>query len=100
MKVHTMFVIEKRDMEADVVSVRVHGKGNLGAKPCNEVLIETLDAIREFRGWLLSIICFRLAAQAFGYSTRLVMLSAGGRIGLLSFRTGFTLPAVFTLQRI
>jgi hypothetical protein len=33
MKVHTMFVIGKRDMEADAVSVRVHGKGNLGAKP-------------------------------------------------------------------
>ena len=33
MKVHTMFVIGKRDMEANAVSVRVHGKGNLGAKP-------------------------------------------------------------------
>ncbi|MEY2440561.1 MAG: threonyl-tRNA synthetase, partial [Verrucomicrobiota bacterium] len=33
MKVHTMFVIGKRDMEAEAVSVRVHGKGNLGAKP-------------------------------------------------------------------
>ena len=33
MKVHTMFVIGKRDMEASAVSVRVHGKGNLGAKP-------------------------------------------------------------------
>ena len=33
MKVHTMFVIGKRDMDADAVSVRVHGKGNLGAKP-------------------------------------------------------------------
>jgi hypothetical protein len=32
MKVHTMFVIGERDMEADAVSVRVHGKGNLGAK--------------------------------------------------------------------
>src|SRR5205809_6566176 len=30
MKVHTMFVIGKRDMDADAVSVRVHGKGNLG----------------------------------------------------------------------
>jgi threonyl-tRNA synthetase len=50
MKVHTMFVIGKRDLETDAVSVRVHGKGNLGAKPRNEVLIETLDAIRERRG--------------------------------------------------
>jgi threonyl-tRNA synthetase len=31
MKVHTMFEIGKGDMEADAVSVRVHGKGNLGA---------------------------------------------------------------------
>src|SRR5213595_3815684 len=31
-KVHTMFVIGKRDMEAKAISVRVHGKGNLGAK--------------------------------------------------------------------
>ena len=27
-----MFVIGKRDMEANAVSVRLHGKGNLGAK--------------------------------------------------------------------
>ena len=47
MKVHTMLVIGNRDMDADTVSIRVHGKGNLGAKPRNEVLIETLDAIRE-----------------------------------------------------
>jgi hypothetical protein len=26
-------VIGNRDMEADVVSLRVHGHGNLGAKP-------------------------------------------------------------------
>jgi hypothetical protein len=31
MKVHIMFVIGKRDMEADAASVRVHGKANLGA---------------------------------------------------------------------
>jgi threonyl-tRNA synthetase len=30
MKVHTMLVIGKRDMEANAVSVRVDGKGNLG----------------------------------------------------------------------
>ena len=47
MKVHTMLVIGNRDMDADTVSIRVHGKGNLEAKPRNEVLIETLDAIRE-----------------------------------------------------
>ena len=49
MKVHTMFVIGKRDMEADAVSVRVHGKGNLGAKPRSEVIAEILQAIKERR---------------------------------------------------
>jgi threonyl-tRNA synthetase len=49
MKVHTMFVIGKRDMEADAVSVRVHGKGNLGAKPRAEVIAEILQAIKERR---------------------------------------------------
>jgi threonyl-tRNA synthetase len=49
MKVHTMFVIGKRDMEANAVSVRVHGKGNLGAKPRAETMAEILQAIRERR---------------------------------------------------
>jgi threonyl-tRNA synthetase len=49
MKVHTMFVIGKRDMDADAVSVRVHGKGNLGAKPCNEAIAEILQSIKERR---------------------------------------------------
>jgi len=31
-KVHTMLVIGPRDMQAGNVSVRVHGKGNLGAR--------------------------------------------------------------------
>ncbi len=50
MKVHTMFVIGKRDMDADAVSVRVHGKGNLGAKPRGEAIAEILQAIKERRG--------------------------------------------------
>ena len=50
MKVHTMFVIGKRDMEADAVSVRVHGKGNLGAKPRAETIAEILLSIKERRG--------------------------------------------------
>jgi len=49
MKVHTMFVIGKRDMEADAVSVRVHGKGNLGPKPRAEAIGEILQAIRDRR---------------------------------------------------
>src|SRR5205823_3898682 len=49
MKVHTMFVIGKRDMEANAVSVRVHGKGNLGARPRTEAIAEILQAIKERR---------------------------------------------------
>jgi threonyl-tRNA synthetase len=49
MKVHTMFVIGKRDMDADAVSVRLHGKGNLGAKPRGEAIAEILQAIKERR---------------------------------------------------
>ncbi len=47
MKVHTMFVLGKRDMEANAISVRVHGKGNLGAKPRDEVIAEILQSIKE-----------------------------------------------------
>jgi len=35
-----MFVIGKRDMEANAVSVRVHGRGNLGAKPRGEAIAD------------------------------------------------------------
>ena len=45
----TMFVIGKRDMEAGAVSVRVHGKGNLGAKPRSEAIGDRLAAIKERR---------------------------------------------------
>src|SRR5881392_334387 len=47
MKVHTMFVIGKRDMDAGAVSVRVHGKGNLGAKPRAEAIGDILLAIAQ-----------------------------------------------------
>lgn len=49
MKVHTMFVIGNRDMEANAISVRVHGKGNLGAKPRDEVIAGVLSSIKERR---------------------------------------------------
>src|SRR5207244_11470751 len=48
-KVHTMLVIGPRDMQADNVSVRLHGKGNLGAKPKGEVVSDILVAIKERR---------------------------------------------------
>jgi threonyl-tRNA synthetase len=47
MKVHTMLVIGNRDLEANAVSVRIHGKGNLGAKPRAEVIAELLSSIRD-----------------------------------------------------
>jgi threonyl-tRNA synthetase len=50
MKVHTMLVIGRRDLEAGNVSVRVHGKGNLGAKSRGEAISDILDAIRDRRG--------------------------------------------------
>jgi threonyl-tRNA synthetase len=46
-KVHTMLVIGPRDMAADAVSIRVHGKGSLGAKPKVEVVADILAAVRE-----------------------------------------------------
>jgi threonyl-tRNA synthetase len=49
-KVHTMLVIGKRDMESGAVSVRVHGKGNLGAKPREEAVADILKAIKGRRG--------------------------------------------------
>ena len=41
LRVHTMLVIGGRDMEAGAVSVRLHGKGNVGAKP-------KVEAVRIF----------------------------------------------------
>ena len=42
-------MIGKRDMDADAVSVRIHGKGNLRAKPRTEAIAEILQAIKERR---------------------------------------------------
>lgn len=49
MKVHTMLVLGHRDLEAGAVSVRVHGRGNLGAKPRGEVVADLLASIAERR---------------------------------------------------
>ena len=48
-KVHTMLVIGGRDLEAGNVSVRLHGKGNIGAKPKGEVVADIVAAIKERR---------------------------------------------------
>jgi threonyl-tRNA synthetase len=49
-KVHTMLVIGPRDMQAGNVSVRLHGKGNVGAKAKGEVVADIVQAIAERRG--------------------------------------------------
>jgi threonyl-tRNA synthetase len=49
MKVHHMLVIGPRDLAENNVSVRVHGKGHLGAKPRGEVVADILAAIKERR---------------------------------------------------
>ncbi len=49
-KVHTMLVIGKRDLETGSVSVRVHGKGNLGARPRDAVVSDIFAALKERHG--------------------------------------------------
>jgi threonyl-tRNA synthetase len=46
-RVHTMLVIGPRDMEANNVSVRLHGKGHQGAKPKGEAIAAILQSIKE-----------------------------------------------------
>ena len=48
-KVHTMLVIGGRDMDAGAVSVRLHGKGNIGAIPKGEVVADIIASIKERR---------------------------------------------------
>jgi threonyl-tRNA synthetase len=42
-----MLVIGQRDLEAGHVSVRVHGKGNQGARPRGEVVAAIFQSINE-----------------------------------------------------
>ena len=48
-KVHTMLVVGQRDLEAGNVSVRLHGQGNLGAKPRAEVVADIIQSAKERR---------------------------------------------------
>ena len=48
-RIHTMLVVGRRDLEAGAVSVRVHGKGALGARPRDAVVADLLASIRERR---------------------------------------------------
>jgi threonyl-tRNA synthetase len=45
-----MFVIGSHDVQAGNVAVRLHGKGNVGAKPKTEVVADILQAIKDRRG--------------------------------------------------
>lgn len=46
-KVHTMFVIGGRDMDAGNVSIRLHGKGPQGAKPKAEAIAGVVESIER-----------------------------------------------------
>jgi threonyl-tRNA synthetase len=48
-KVHTMFVIGGRDMDAGNVSIRIHGKGPQGARPKAEAVAGIVAEIKERR---------------------------------------------------
>jgi len=45
-KVHTMFVIGGREQESDKVTLRIHGKGNVGTKSRKEAISELVANIR------------------------------------------------------
>lgn len=45
-KVHTMLVIGGREQESDKVTLRIHGKGNVGAKTRKEAISELVANIR------------------------------------------------------
>ncbi|MCD6340122.1 MAG: threonine--tRNA ligase, partial [Verrucomicrobia bacterium] len=49
-KVHTMWIVGGREQAAGTVAVRVHGKGNVGAKPRTEAVAELLEKIRTRSG--------------------------------------------------
>ena len=48
-KVHTMLVVGARDMQANAVSLRLHGKGNVGVRPGSEAIADILLSIKERR---------------------------------------------------
>ena len=48
-KVHTILLIGQREYEAGKLAVREHGKGDLGAKPKDEVITDLLNKIKTRR---------------------------------------------------
>ena len=49
-KVHTMLILGQREQDAGAVAVRIHGKGDQGAKPFPEALASLLEDIRSRKG--------------------------------------------------
>ena len=49
-RVHTVLLIGQREQEAGNLAVREHGKGDLGAKPRDEVLADLLNKIKTREG--------------------------------------------------
>ncbi|HJO09997.1 MAG TPA: threonine--tRNA ligase [Verrucomicrobiota bacterium] len=49
-KVHTILLVGQREQEAGNLAVREHGKGDLGAKPKDEVVTGLLEKIRTREG--------------------------------------------------
>src|SRR6266702_3671091 len=48
-RVHTMLIVGQKEQDAGAIAVRVHGKGNQGAKPRADAIGQILLAIRERR---------------------------------------------------
>ncbi len=46
-RVYMMLVVGQREQQANTVSVRIHGKGDQGIHPLDEVINKTLTAIKE-----------------------------------------------------
>lgn len=52
-RVYMMLVVGQREQQANTVSVRIHGKGDQGIHPLDEVINKTLTAIKERSAELL-----------------------------------------------
>ncbi len=48
-RVHTMLIVGQKEQDAGAIALRVHGKGNQGAKPRADAIGQILLAIRERR---------------------------------------------------
>jgi threonyl-tRNA synthetase len=46
-KIHTMFVLGHRDLEAGAVSLRLHGQGPKGTHPRTEIIPRLIEAVRS-----------------------------------------------------